>query len=274
MSDLAPHPIDAIQEALDVRLSAAQRSDLDAHLATCARCRREFATLAWTKTQTAGMRVAVAIPAQLDAPLIRALDTVDAAETRRHGGGARALDLSRIARGWWPAAAALAAAVLLLVWWARPPSAGQSAVEQVAEDYRAFRGGQLALGVETRDEAEVEAYFNRGGLPFTMTVADFSATQHDIAGGVTHRLSGRPAALFVYRNRSDIPIICQMFQGRLQDLPAPDQRLIQRGAEFLVYTRGEITAVFWQEDDLTCVLVGDHARDVMVRLAFAKTGKI
>jgi hypothetical protein len=54
----------------------------------------------------------------------------------------------------------------------------------------------------------------------------------------------------------------------------PPARLAGLLPSFLIYRRGALTLVFWQEGDVICVLASDIAPEAAVALAFAKAVKL
>ncbi|MGH9389938.1 MAG: anti-sigma factor family protein, partial [Vicinamibacteria bacterium] len=107
MGEDAQHPTDALQDALDHRLDPAKLAELEAHVATCAACRRELDALRWTKAQ-AGAARSLELPPGFEVRLRGALDEED-----RVRGEAASEPRGRFRRlaPWLAAAAALAAAI-------------------------------------------------------------------------------------------------------------------------------------------------------------------
>jgi anti-sigma factor RsiW len=283
MADEHAHPIGALQDAVDGRLSADGRATLDAHLAGCEACRRELEALAWVKRQAAGPgRAATDVPADLEAWIRRVLDDEDAAhaamapgsprssapgETGRRQDPARRTIKGRLA--WLAAAAALA----LIVWFATRP-ASSSVPDLVASDFSSFAAGTLALELETADPPALESHLGRAGLGFPARVFDFGMMDYRLIGGGRHRVGGAPSALFAYEGGSTLRMVCQMYAGRAGDLPSPAERRTNEGVEFLVYRIGDVTLVFWQEGAIVCVLAANGDPEAAIRLAFAKAVRV
>ena len=91
-----------------------------------------------------------------------------------------------------------------------------------------------------------------------------------IDGGGVRRLNGRPAALFTYHGPDDALLLCEMFQGRMDELPSAPRTADHNGIAFRIYRRGTLTAVFWAEGGVICVLVSDIDSEALLALAFAK----
>jgi hypothetical protein len=63
-----------------------------------------------------------------------------------------------------------------------------------------------------------------------------------------------------------------MFTGRIDELPPAPRTANHNGVAFRVYRSGALTAVYWAEGDLICVLVSDIDSEALLALAFAKAG--
>jgi hypothetical protein len=273
MAEHSLHPTDALQDAIDGRLDAASRAALDLHLEVCPACRRELEALAWVKQQVGDhARDAEPVPADLQATILRALDAEDrgAADVRlpassdRRGGPER----------WWIGALAAAAAVVALVWLGMRPT-GVATPILVAEDFRAYAAGRLALERRTAVPAELEARLQASALPFRARVFDFGMMDYGLDGGGLHQVAGQPSALFAYTGRGALRVLCQMYEGAVADLPPPEDRRTDNGIEFLVYREGDVTVVFWQEEGgVVCVLAANGDAEAAIRLAFAKAVRL
>jgi anti-sigma factor RsiW len=264
MADDVTHPIGALQDAVDNRLSAADRAALDAHLAGCEACRRELDALEWVKQQTGGpARAAVDVPGDLEAGIRGVLDAEDAAAAPAPAASSRSR--ARLFAPWLAAAAVLA----IVVWIATRPVAGDVPA-LVASDFRSFGAGTLALEIETAEPPALESHLARSGLGFPARVFDFGMMDYRLVGGGRHRVADTPSALFAYSGPAALRMLCQMYAGRVADLPAPDERRTNDGIEFLVYRVADVTLVFWQEGAIVCVLAANGDAEAAVKLAFAK----
>ena len=61
-----------------------------------------------------------------------------------------------------------------------------------------------------------------------------------------------------------------MFLGQAGELPRGTTLRENKSLKFYTYQTNGVTAVFWQEGALVCVLVSDIAPEEVVQLAFAK----
>lgn len=273
MSAPGPHPLDALHDAIGGRLDDRGRAELDAHLATCESCRREFEILSRLQAQ---MGTALRLeedeemPADLEARLRQSLDEED----RRQATGAAGLAPARSRSPWrwagWAAAAAVLA--LTIVWSERRPSVPAPA--QVAADFRQYAAGTLPVDLVTAETAALERQLAGADLGFAVRVFDFGMMDFQLAGGGVHQVSGQRSALFAYRGPDSLRLLCQMYEGQVGALPPPAERRTNDGIEFLVYRDGDVTVVFWQEGDVACALAANGDPEAAVRLAFAKAVKV
>lgn len=259
MSDEPMHYSEELQDLLDGRLAESERAAVEAHVATCARCSRDLAALQWSKQQLSASQASTAAPADLHARIRAALDEED--RPLRH------VTLSR--RAWIGTSLAAAAAVTLLV----RVRFARSLPERVADDFLAYVGGEASLAIESADPRAVEAYFAANGATFPTRVLDLAMMQYQVAGGRVHRLDGRVSALFAYRGPGGVPLVCQMYEGQMSELPATIDQRENNGIPFQIYQSGNVTVVFWPEGEVICVLASNIPRDEVIQLAFAKAMK-
>src|SRR5262249_57750763 len=107
-------------------------------------------------------------------------------------------------------------------------------------------------------------------LGFSAGVLDLQMMGYRLVGGAEHRIAGRPSALFVYRRDDGHTVLCQMFAGRLPDLPVPYEQREHGGFTFRIYRRDGLTLAFWQEGEIVCVLVAVGDSRGPVEAAFAR----
>lgn len=255
MSAQTPHVLDDLQRRVDGRLDPVTLEAVDAHLATCAICRRAADDLARAR-EVLRESPAHPLPEGLAADISRLLDAEEAT--------------SRPARHLrWYVAAGLAAAalVVLAVWVWRPATLPSSAADDVA---RVISGAQ-PLDLQTSDPAALERLFTARGLP--VRVLDLAMMGWQLEGGQMQTLASRPSALYVYHRADGRRLVCQMFAGTMADLPPPAETRHGGGFTFAVYHEGRHTVVFWQEGDILCVLGSDLPGEEVIALAIAKAMK-
>src|SRR5216684_2591560 len=177
-------------------------------------------------------------------------------------------------RRWWQwatAGALLAAGALALLLVSRPRP---DLVDAVTRDFALYSSGTLALDLRSSDGTAVESLYARGGIDFRTRVFDLGMMQYRLVGGRIHRLRSRPSALFAYRGPESRDLVCQMYEGRLAELPRSDDVREHNGITFQVYRVGRLTLVFWQEGTVVCVLASDAESETAVQLAYAKAVKV
>ncbi len=248
------HYRDELQDLLDARLDRELEGQVRAHLERCPECHREFEALSWVKRLAAGAGEEPLPPGLEDSIRARLAD-----EERR----------PRSSRRNFLAAAAGVLLSLGGALWLLRRSTAEIPVA-VARDYRLFRSGELPLEIRSASPAEVEAFFRARSIAFRTRVLDLAMMNYRLQGGRVHRIGGTPSALFVYEAPGSKRLACQMYPGRLEALPEPDDVRSQRGFRFQVYRVDSITLVFWQEGDVVCVLAADFAAEEVVALAFEK----
>ena len=258
------HPGDRLVDFVDGRLDAASADDIRAHLTACADCRALETELRAAVAASAALRdEAIEMPADLLASVSRALD----AETVRAAALVPATRIHPVIRVLVSAAAVAALVVLYLqVGTPRPAS---DVPTLVARDLAALGSRSLPFAVQARDAATLERYFAASSGP-RIRVIDLAMMEIALEGATRHLLAGRPAGLYSYQTPSGARLVCQMYEGRLADLPPPETVRDENGFRFRIYTRGGVTLVFWQEGELVCVLASELPPADVLALAIAK----
>ena len=255
------HYLEELDALLDGRLYEDTVAEIEAHLAGCDECRRAFEALRWTKQFAAARFAAPDAPADLQAKILRSLRAETIAEV-----------LPAPPRGAWNHrhTFALAASLLIAAILAGILLVGKSLPALVAQDFRNYRSQRLPLDLATDDVKQMEEFFTAYGVPFTPRVFDLGMMQYRLVGGRVHRLNGQPSALFIYRGANGEELLCQMFPGKVANLPAGAERRENKGIEFFIYRKNGTTTVFWQEGKIVCALVSDIDPEAVTQLAFAK----
>lgn len=258
------HYKDELQDWLDGRLDAASCDEVEQHLETCAECRREYEAMAWTKQRTTGRLAPAEVPPELREKILQSLRAPQPIT-----------DLETARRSFWrahprpllaAAAIVLLAALLAAVSFLKPVALP----ELVARDYWAYRARTLALELSAGEVKAMESFFSRRGISFNTRVFDLGMMKYQLVGGRIVPAGARPRALFVYRGPAGQELVCQMYEGKVGELPGGCTVRENRGIQLQVYQRDGLTAVFWQEGAVVCVLVSDIPTEEVVQLAFAK----
>lgn len=269
MNEGSSHVRDEIDDLVGGRLDTNAVRRIELHLAGCESCRREWNAVRRTREALRQSTAEVELPPDVSRRVIAALDT----EVRT---GSPVRTRFRV----WPFAAATAALIvvvfLLLVRSPAPRKASRQVdlAEETARDFRLIRSSALPLQFRSESPAAVETFFARAGISFPTRVFDLGMMGYQLEGGRTHRLGGRPSALFVYRGASGKRLVCQMFEATVSSLPAGSMIRKHDGIRFYRYERGGTTTVFWPEGAVLCVLSSDGASDEVLRLAYAKAVKV
>lgn len=268
----ATHPEETLQDYLDGRLTGAAAEEVRVHLESCVSCQAVRDELLLARAALATLRDDdVPMPADLLAAVQRTLDAESAS-----GAAPTALPSEETRARWaairrrrWAAVAGVAAVlVAYLLFGSRPTP--QDLPARAASDLMAVGSGSLLLELRTGDAAALERYFAGAPQGPRVRVIDLGMMGIPLEGGRRHLLDGRPSALYAYRTATGVPLVCQMFEGRLSDLPPPQTAIDDKGFHFQVYTRGTVTVVFWQEGHLVCVLASEQPASDVIALARQK----
>jgi anti-sigma factor RsiW len=252
------HDVERLHDLADGRLPADEATAVRAHLSTCARCQQEFEAIAGARSAAARLRGDRPVPDALRAALTAALDAEDRAGIQPPR---RPAPWSRRAVLGLAASAALVAGL----WWRRRAS---DPVTSVVDAYERLSDGRLLLATRSSAAPAIEAYFRDVGP--AVRVIDLSAMAFTLEGGLRHQVGGRQSALYAYRGPADALLVCQMFAGTVEDLPAADVVRDSGAFRFHVFVRRDVTAAFWQEGEIVCVLASTMPTDEVVALAMAK----
>lgn len=176
----------------------------------------------------------------------------------------------RPARRGIPSGIAMAVAVIavLLLWRRAPPEYPPSSA---VRDWSRIASGRLHLDMRSTSPSAVSRFFVERGLPFRVEPGALALPSYQLFGARVHAIGGRRSALAVHRDARNKIVVCQMFEGHVEDLPRPDRVVLRGGASLYIYRSRGATAVFWQDGALTRSLASDLPEDEIVRLAFART---
>ena len=254
-----------LQALLDNRLDAATRAEVERHLAACPECSHELEALRWTKQLSGRFGSETKAPAELRAKILRDI----------HSLARPAATPAKVSAWPWifkpssrPYFATAALVIALGTWLLRPGALALPGL--VAQDFRALQTQRLALEFSTGDVKKMEGYFAERGLKFNTRVFDLGMMNYRLEGGRIAPSQRQPRAQFVYRGPANQSLLCQMFVGRVADLPAGATVRENKGIQFHVYETNGLTAVFWQEGAVVCALVSDIPKEEVIQLAFAK----
>jgi anti-sigma factor RsiW len=258
---MSGHYNELLQDLIDGRLAPDMRSEVEAHLAVCTKCAADRHRLEVGRSAAHALRVDRDLPDGSLEALQRLIDREPVA--RR--------DADRVLPAPWRGyAAAAAAAVLLLagLWWGTRPD---PLPDLAARDFDAVSSGTIALDLTSRDATTLETFLNAVRAGPRLRVLDLDVMGFALEGGRRHTIPGQaPGGLYVYRNAAGERLVCQMFEGRLADLPPTSDVRDNGPFRFQVYRQDGVTVVFWQEGAIVCVLASRLPTEEVVVLAFAK----
>jgi len=286
MTERPDHPRDALQALLDGRLDAGSLPGVEAHVRSCASCRREVDLLKTTKERTASAFASAGAPQSLEAlrqRVMAGLDEEDRARAQERGvaphrtaryrgdavrPGVLAWFLGRPFRS----VAAVGALALVMTVAVLMLSYRDDLPASVSRGYDEAKGGRIVLDRKTADPRELAAYFAEH-LAFKPGVFDLGAMKYRLVGGTVHRVEGRASSLAVYEGPDGRIVTCDMYEGLLAELPKPTLVVENKGVVFHIYERRGRTLVFWADGRVVCVLASDLPSQEIIPLAFAEASK-
>lgn len=158
-------------------------------------------------------------------------------------------------------------AVLVLSRRAPPRDPPSSAVR----DWSRIASGRLHLDMRATSPSAVSRFFVERGLPFRVEPGALALPGYRLVGARVHAIGGRPSALAVHRDARNKIVVCQRFEGRVEELPRPDRVVLRNGERVRLYRDRGATAVFWQDGAVIRSLSADLPEEEIVRLAFSRT---
>jgi anti-sigma factor RsiW len=183
---------DSLDARLDGELLPDEARDVDQHLASCASCARDYATLAETHRLLSENAMRYAAPDVLRARIRGALRETAVPRAPVRG-----------ASSWWRLVAAgvmiaVASSALTFASLGRPAAAGVTD-ELLASHVRSLMPGHLTDVVST-DQHNVKPWFN-GRVDVSPPVPDLGAEGFPLVGGRTDYVHGRAVPVVVYARR-------------------------------------------------------------------------
>lgn len=134
-------------------------------------------------------------------------------------------------------------------------------------DWSRIASGRLHLEMRSTSPAAVSRFFVERGIPFRVEPETLALPGFGLSGARVHAMDGRPSALAVYRDSQYRIVVCQRFEGRLEELPRPD-RIFPRGpVKVHLYRSRRGSAVFRQDGSVIWSLASDVSEEEIVRLA-------
>lgn len=153
----------------------------------------------------------------------------------------------------------------MLVLWrlATPEDPASSAVR----DWSRITSGRLHLDMRSTSPAAVSRFFVERGFPFRVERETLALPGYRLVGARVHEIGGRPSTLAVYRDARNKIVVCQGFEGSVEELPRPDRIFLRDPVRVHLYRSRRNRAAFWQDGPVTWSLASDVPEEELVRLA-------
>ncbi len=230
------HPGALLHAYLDRELSAERSLDIDAHLATCSKCRAELDAAQHLRSLLRQHRVPSVPSPELLSKLHKAIHP-------------------RRTRPWQWAMAAAAVVVSVGVATRALDAADRRGPELVSAHLRSLQSPTHLTDVASSDRHQVKPYF-QGRIDYAFPVKDFADAGYPLEGGRVDVLGERPVAALVYRSNAHV---INAFVHRT-DFPSRERAWSRNG--FNLYR-------FDDPDGYTVELVSDAAPETLAALARA-----
>jgi len=222
---------------IDNELDAGHAREVEAHVATCARCAAKLAAYRDMRDATRGVTLRHVAPAKLRATIEREIPSPTRATSRR------AL-LKGFALGGVVSAAAAASVAFVVV---KQDRDSRILGETISAHLRSLQADHLT-DVLSSDQHTVKPWFN-GRIDLAPPVVDLTAQGFTLVGGRLDYIDGKPVAAIVYRRRVHV-INLFVGQGLGPPLPAPRLEMVQG-----------FNILRWNDQGLTLMAVSDLNRD-------------
>ena len=249
-----------LQDFLDGRLTGADEARVRRQPEACADCRTELSEI------ERGRSLARQFIRRVEAPRDALTHIQDVMDVSADVPGTRPVTRRRFVGYGLAAAAAGVVAALYVRRRTNLPGA-------VISLYDTYARPDVTFAMATGDAARLEQFFNER-IPIRIHVIDLGMMQYHLLGGSVEQIAGRPSAASTYAGPGAQRLVCVMFGGRLDELPAPSRRETFNGIAFSIYRQRQTTAVFWAEGPLICALVSDLSTEDVLALAHAKAMKV
>ncbi|HVE66370.1 MAG TPA: hypothetical protein VNC59_07300 [Thermoanaerobaculia bacterium] len=161
--------------------------------------------------------------------------------------------------------AAVAAGVIAVLVLSRRTS--ESPPVSAVRDWSRIASGRLHLDMRTASPSAASEFFFERGIPFAVDPASLELPGYRLSGARVHAIAGRASALAVHRDARNKIVVCQRFEGRVEDLPRPDRTFARGPLESRLYRTRRGNAVFWQEGRVIRSLASDLPEKDLVALS-------
>ncbi|MDQ5857980.1 MAG: hypothetical protein M3542_06860 [Acidobacteriota bacterium] len=155
-------------------------------------------------------------------------------------------------------------AVLVL---SRRPS--EDLPSSAVRDWSRIASGRLHLDMRSSSPSAVSGFFVEQEFPFRVEPTTIALPGYQLVGARVHALGGRPTALAVHRDARNKIVVCQRFEGRVEELPRPDRIFVRDALKVHLYRSRGANAVFWQDGAVARSLASDVPETELLRLALS-----
>lgn len=230
---------DLIEPYLDDELDAAQRAEVEQHVAECPECSEACTRLRHQKTDIRAAAPYFGAPAGLRESVQDALRRAAGKDTRQAG------------RDTFWRSLAIAACLLLAVslawnvWGLRSRTPETALAESVLADHLRSLLGTHLVDIASSDQHTVKPWF-AGKLEYSPVVKDLSKDGFPLEGGRLEYLQGRRVAALVYRRRQHI---INLFVWPAGADSQSESRMSKNGYNLLRWTSGTMT--YWAVSDVS-----------------------
>lgn len=247
----------SVHAFIDAELEAKQILELEAHLTTCAECRRTVEFERWFKGEIKQTLGRISAPPALAQQVRASLDRAERVTRLRAA-------MPKI--GVAAALVAGVAAALVLPEWLMPAMetrAGPAAQHQVVEYVAKQHARGLPLEVSGSDAASVSQWF-RGKVDFAVTPPAFHSDQIKLVGGRLSHVGDEQAAYLVYEHRGR-PVTVVVFPDHRQIPFGGVERRAGNRDVYLGQSLGYNVAM-WQQGGVNYAVSSDIDQRAMIQL--------
>jgi len=137
---------------------------------------------------------------------------------------------------------------------------------RLSQDYTAMMAGSIGAEIREHDPATLGSSLAAAGVPFTPRIVSLEP-ELTLLGGRRHDVDHRPAAAWFYRASAADLAIAEAFEGRVEDLGAPDETRAAGSQSLRLYRKTTQTIVCWQEGPLIYSFTSTLPTETVVQFA-------
>jgi anti-sigma factor RsiW len=254
-----------VQDYLDGRLGPEEMAQAEKVLGESPDARAELEALKRVRALMKSTPSAPVMPADLQA---RVRDALDLEEGRIRQEPVQPSERRLL---WYrPALAAAAAVVLALGLWGIFTPSSDGFIDQVYARYEQTVTKDCTQFFSHKDPECLKKFLNDFGRSYDEAMLNVGMEGFVLENGVVGPLGDRPSAVMAYQHPDRQRIVCQMYEGQLEDLPEGGEVFGPSGLQVRIFRRGNVTMAFWQDGQLVCVLSSSVESGQLIQLALKK----